>query len=245
MKSQKAFLFILIISLSLIEEIESGAACYGACLGICLGLGAIAFGKKFGIPLDVTGCQTMCMVPCAAGVSWLPACYEKKKKIITFNNDKFKEKFISEIKPHDIVLTMKNKMIVKTEVINNIKTEGNFKFLEFTCLENGSNKELKKIKVTENHVMISLDNKKQVVVNADKVHLGQNFITNSGVCKVIKIDSEIKKNKYTLITEKGTVLSNGILTATMCEQNLTFAKYLKEALIKWDDTIQNLKKHLI
>ena len=95
MKGIKRVILLLFILSELFYEINCGTACYGFCLGICLGMGAIAFGKRYGIPLDVTGCQTMCMAACSWGVLNPPACFSEETEIYVVNGDEIiKKKFL-------------------------------------------------------------------------------------------------------------------------------------------------------
>ena len=89
-------------------------------------MGAIAFGKKFGIPLDVTGCQTMCMAACAWGVLSPPACFSEETKIYIIENNQIIKKNISQIKRNDFVLTHINNIKKKTKVISNERIKRNF-----------------------------------------------------------------------------------------------------------------------
>ena len=148
MKITKVTIMVLLLISQLINEVQSGTACYTFCLGICLGMGAIAFGRKYGIPLDVTGCQTMCMAACSWGVLNPPACFSEETKIYLIKNNQIIKKNISEVKKNDFVLTSKNNIQQKTKVISNERSEGHFEFYNM-ILENKSN-----IKITGNHGII-------------------------------------------------------------------------------------------
>lgn len=89
-------------------------------------MGAIAFGEKYGIPLDVIGCQTMCMAACSWGVLNPPACFSEETKIYVIKNNEIIKKNISEIKRNDFVLTHINNIEKKTKVISNERSEGHF-----------------------------------------------------------------------------------------------------------------------
>ena len=57
------------------------------------------------------------------------------------------------------------------------------------------------------------------------------FMEN-GLCEIKEIKQIILKDKYTLITEDGTVLSSGIYSSTICDsdvdENLTFEQNLEK-----------------
>lgn len=233
---------IIFIFAILNKEINCGAACYGACITLCLGMGAIAFGKKYGIELDVTGCQTMCMAACArAAVPNLPLCYEKHTKIIANENEEIKEKKISEIKEGDLVLTEETGKKIFTKVLSNIKTEGNFSFVQISCLN--SENIIYNIKVTSEHIMIILDNEIKKVVHAKKLKIGNLLPSKNGNCRIIEKKEFFDNVKYTLLTEKGTLFSSNILTTNLCEDQIKDNTELSQALENWKFTLNNLNKN--
>ena len=231
MKKAKIIIMLLLTLSQIINEVQSGTACYGFCLGICLGMGAIAFGKRYGIPLDVTGCQTMCMAACSWGVLNPPACFSEETKIYVIENNQTIRKNISEIKRNDFVLTLINNMKKKTKVISNERIEGNFEFYKI-ILENKSN-----IKVTGNHGII-VKNKKEngvKIMFAKNVKEGDILYTLSGEFRIIEIKKEVQNQKYTLVTEDGTVLASDIYISLICENMIDENSNFKNIMDSWRD----------
>ena len=192
-------------------------------------MGAISFGKKYGIPLDVTGCQTMCMAACSWGVIIPPACFSEETKIYVIKNNQIIKKNISEIKRNDFVLTYINNIEKKTKVISNERSEGHFEFYNI-ILENNYN-----IKVTGNHGVIvknKKDNGKKISL-AENVKEGDILYTLNGEFSIIEIKKEVQNQKYTLVTEDGTVLASDIYISLICENIIDESANFENIMYSW------------
>lgn len=227
MKGVKRVILFLFILSKLFTEINCGTACYGFCLGICLGMGAISFGKRYGIPLDVTGCQTMCMAACAWGVLSPPACFSEETEIYVVNGEEIIKKRIDEIKKDDLVLTYENGKKKTTKVISNEKTIGNFDFYHI-ILENNYN-----IKVTGNHgIIIKIKNDKKILF-AKNVKKGDILYTLNGEYRILDIKKEIQNQKYTLNTQEGTVIASDIYISLICENIIDEKECFDNVMGNW------------
>ena len=223
----KKVILLLFILLELFKEINSGTACYGFCLGICLGMGAIAFGKRYGIPLDVTGCQTMCMAACSWGVLNPPACFSEETEIYVANGDEIIKKRITEIRKDDLVLTYENGKKKITKVISNEKTIGNFDFYHI-ILENNLF-----IKVTGNHGII-IKNKNDKKINfAKNAKKGDILYTLNGEFRILDIKKETQNQKYTLNTQEGTVIASDIYISLICENIIDEKESFDNIMDNW------------
>lgn len=160
-------------------------------------------------------------------------CFEENTKIKRVNHGITEEVIISSIKKGDDILTydykQKSDKIIK--VLDNIKSSGHFSFLRIK-----TDKENKELTVTNNHVMIIKEGQKMKARKAEELKKNDIVLSDSG--KELRI-SEIQylelETKYTLVTEEGTVYSNGIYTSTLCgdfyEENE--GKSFEELLKKW------------
>lgn len=227
---KKNILALFVISSLLVHEISSGVACYGECCLVCTAMGPFKFAAAFGVVLDITGCAAMCMAACALGAFVPPACLSEEMKISVYENQKIIEKNITEIKRNDLILTYKDEKPTFTKVISNIKTEGEFEFIEFK-LSQGEKE--RKITVTDNHSMIVFRKKGKYILYAKNVEKGDYFKADDGLYEVKQISKMTLQNKYTLTTEEGTALTSGIFVSTICESEIKENISFEEAISKW------------
>lgn len=197
----------------------------------------------------IAGCVAVCAVnvvttpeamdlctKCMEGANSL-SCFSDGSTFKLQNNSTLKS---SEIKKGDSLLTLNNENLEKySKVIFHKKIVGNFNFVTI-YLENG-----KSIKVTNEHGIVFIENNKQFIKTADKINEGDLLMTNLGNSKVEKIERSIGNVKYVIETEDGTVFSNEIFVSTICNEEISEKKELKELIQKWSKNHQFLFKNLI
>jgi len=213
--------FILIFSI--IKIIQSCGICLSAC-GI-FGITSFAMANVAMLAIDAK-CYEACAAICATGPV---QCFSNDTEIKVLLNDKIINKKIENIKENDLVLTYdleQNEIL--TFVVKNEKSEGNFNFL---LIEAGN----KTLKVTNNHIMIILENNLLKIKKAEELKINESVLTDEGIFKIEKISSFQLNSKYTLITEAGTILANGIFVSIACENDLKALKSndLKDLLSNW------------
>ena len=173
-------------------------------------------------------CYQACIGICATGPI---QCFSNDTEIKVLENGKTINKKIESVKENDLVLTYDlNKKEILTFVIRNEKSEGNFDFL---LIEAGN----KRLKVTNNHIIIILENNLFKIKKAKDLNINENILTEDGILKINKISPFQLNTKYTLITDAGTVIANGIFVSIACENDL---KNLKSNNLK--DLLSILKK---
>ena len=199
----------------------------GICLATCgvFGVTSIVAVNPALMAIDAK-CYSACVGICATGPI---QCFSNDTEIKVLENGKAINKKIENIKENDLVLTYDlNKKEILTFVIRNEKSEGNFDFL---LIETGN----KSLKVTNNHIMIILENNLFKIKKAKELKINENILTEEGIFKIKKISPFQLNTKYTLITEAGTVLANGIFVSIACENDLKALKSndLKDLLSNW------------
>ena len=197
----------------------------------------------------IAGCVALCAVnvvttpeamelceKCMQGANSL-SCFSDGSTFILQNNSTLNA---SEIKKGDSLLTFNNENLEKySKVIFHKKIVGKFNFVTI-YLENG-----KSIKVTNEHGIVFIENNKQFIKTAEKINEGDILMTNLGNSKVEKIERSIGNVKYVIETEDGTVFSNEIFVSTICNEEISEKKELKELIQKWSKNHQFLFKNLI
>ena len=213
--------FILI--LSIIKLINSCSICLAAC-GV-FGVSSIVAVNPAMMAIDAK-CYQACIGICATGPF---QCFSNDTEIKVIENGKTINKKIENVEENDIVLTYDlNKKEILTFVIRNEKSEGNF---DFVLIEAGN----KKLKVTKDHIMIILENNLLKIKKAEELKINDEILTEEGILKIKNISNFQLDTKYTLITEAGTVLANGIFVSIACDNDLKELKSneLKELLSNW------------
>ena len=224
---------LFLISLSLLNEVRSGAACFAFCCPICTAMGPGKFCAGFGIALDITGCAAACMVACASGMIVPPACFSDDTYLYVLQDEKIISKEILKIKKNDIVATLENGKKTFTKVIDNIREEGKFQFyeFEFKC----QNEMINHLKVTSDHGLITIDNFSKInkVKLASNIKLGELVYSKNGICKITNISTYYLDHKNTLITQEGTVIASDIYVSTICENEIDENKSFEEIIEYW------------
>jgi len=101
-----------------------------------------------------------------------------------------------------------------TKVLKNHRMEGDFVFTAVTVQDNSQSRTLA---VTENHMFLKLHNGTYSVVFAASVQKGDMVRHAGGIGMVEKVGSFVATRKFDLMTDACSVLANGILTTTSCE----------------------------
>ena len=183
----------------------------------------------------IAGCGALCAVnvvtpeamelckDCMNGALSL-SCFSKTAKFYLPNNLTLTA---SEIKIGDSLLTLNEEGSFKfSKVIFKKKSSGKFNFVSI-ILKNG-----KSIKVTDEHGIIFLKNKKKYLKSADQVNIGDIIITTQGNSIVEKIEKFTDNDKFTIETEEGSVFSNEILVSTLCHEEINKKEY-KDIIEDW------------
>ena len=158
-----------------------------------------------------------------------PFCFSGNTLVKVLENGKEIEKQIKDIRKDDLVLVHSGKEKIYNKVLENKLTEGEIEFylVRVKSLEDPS--KLKEISVTPEHLMIVLDEKKEVKTVAAKNLKGDEIMdSEDGLCQVYEISKKTLKNKYTLSVKGGCILANGIFTSSICSGD--DAKLLKPTL---------------
>ena len=158
-----------------------------------------------------------------------PFCFAGNTLVKVLENGKEIEKQIKDIRKDDLVLVHSGKEKTYNKVLENKVTEGEIEFyvVRVKSLEDPS--KLKEISVTPEHLMIVLDEKKEVKTVAAKNLKGDEIMdSEDGLCQVYEISKKTLKNKYTLSVKGGCILANGIFTSSICSGD--DAKLLKPTL---------------
>lgn len=227
---------IIILILSLISRIQSGAVCWTYCWGICSMMGPFKFAAAFGVIFDFGGCSIMCGAACAAGVIVPPACFYSDTLLNVKEGNKIIKKNISEILPNDYIQTLnENNEVYFTKVMINEKSTGNFSF--YQIIVKNSQTQIS-IQITDNHGMIILDEKSnKKIIRASKLKIGDVIMTKNGFGIIVEIIEKKLNEKYNLVTKDGTVLASEIFISTICESEIDENKNYKTLLNNW------IKKH--
>ena len=223
-------IIILTCLLCLISKVSSGVICYPACLLYCAANPLMFAGILASGGIVQMGCLTGCGLACSTGLFIPASCFSEDTILKVKENNNTLEKEIKNINRDDYVLTLNtNGKQIYTKVINNIKSNGDFNFVDIICKANSKNYELK---VTEEHALIIKKDEHKKIVLAKNLKVGMKFFMENGLCEIKEIKQIILKDKYTLITEDGTVLSSGIYSSTICDsdvdENLTFEQNLEK-----------------
>jgi hypothetical protein len=149
--------------------------------------------------------------------------------------DKAERKYIGAIVSGDILLTMKDGKSFWTKVLRNIKTDGEFKFLQITT-KNMIDGTTKKIQVTPEHGLILLsDQGVKTIDSARNARVGDKIIAMNGdTLDIVSIFNTVLNEKYTLETIEGTVLASDLFVTTICSGEIAGGERLfEETMNNW------------
>ena len=166
-------------------------------------------------------------------------CFHPNTIIQVLEKDKLINKRISQIKKEEQVLSYEDKKQILTKVTLNKENKGLFEFFTIKC--KNKNENIKMISITGNHTMIVYKKLKNEIIfkNANKVKIGDLFITSDGLFEVYEIKKEMMNNSYEMRVENGSVLANDILVSTLYLERNEISKYplMEESL---ENKIENL-----
>lgn len=176
------------------------------------------------------------MPTCDKCISW-NCCFSKDTIITVKKNNEVLKKVISEIKIGDNILTLVNGKEKFTKVKYIRKYDDEFKFYEFKCESNGK---VKKITVTNNHIMMVYDKemKKLKYKVAENVICGEDYFnTVDGLFNVNEINVLNLKNKYAIGVDEGSLIADGILVSCLNMNDVNKGLSLDEMIKKYQINI--------
>ena len=231
MNSQKTIYLFLLCLFCLFSKVSTGALCFPACLVFCAANPVMFAGALASGGVTEIACFPGCSIACSMGLFVPAACFSEDTILTVKDSNKVFETEIKNIKRNDYVLTLDNNgNQMYTKVVSNIKSKGNYDFLDIICQASSGNKELK---VTKDHSLVVGDENKKEIILAKNVKVGMNFFINNGLCEVKQINQIILNEKYTLITEDGTIISSGIFSSTICDSEIDEHISFEKNLEKW------------
>ena len=167
-------------------------------------------------------------------------CFHPNTIIQVLEKDKLINKRISQIRRGEQVLSYEDKKQILTKVTQNKENKGLFEFFTIKC--KNKNENIKMISITGNHTMILYEKLKNEILfkNANKVEIGDLFITSDGIFEVYEIKKEMMNNSYEIRVENGSVLANDILVSTLYLEINEISKYPQKIIKSIEKNIENL-----
>lgn len=230
--NSKVINFLIIFCICLISKVSGGALCFPACLIFCAANPVVFQAALVSGGVSEIACLPGCGIACSMGLFVPAACFSDDTQLKVKESNEIVSKEIKYIKRNDYVYTLNaNGSQSYTKVLSNIKTNGNFEFVDIFC-RNGLEK--KELKVTTNHALIIENKKQKKLLLAKNLKIGMKFLDdNNEYCEIIQLKKLFLNEKYTLITEDGTVVSSGIFSSTICENDIDENLSLEKNLEKW------------
>lgn len=220
-------------------------ACHLACQTVFVGCIAAAGGVSAGaaIPAAAVPCYTTCAacyITC--GIAGAPSCLDGSNLVNTSTG----AKQVSEVAQGDFIATINdNGLIEHTQVRGNTLNHGLVDFIEI-ILDDG-----KAFNVTYNHIVAVERSAGNVEIGqAEHVKLGDTLVTSTGHAKASMIRRLQQHSRWTLSTQAGSMLVNGVLVTGICADDFeALPKNLWDALAAWrlqhhDITEKALPSHL-
>ena len=162
----------------------------------------------------------------------LPLCFADNVLVKVLENGKEVEKEIKDVKKDEIVLVHNGKEKRYAKVLDNKETLGDFEFLVVKVKDLKDPSKTKEVAITPDHIMITLDEKKEIKLVAARDLKGDEFFyTENGLYQIYEITKKTLKNKYSLSVKGGCVLANGIFTSSICSGDN--AQFLELSLEEW------------
>lgn len=167
-------------------------------------------------------CVTACLAGCAA------SCMSNETIVTVKENGEGVSKYIENIKTGDLVLTSKDNENYWTKVLRNIKTEGNFEFIQITAQNPYNTSHIQKIQVTPEHGLVFGHKDSPMTIDtAAHIQLGDTLHgPNEDRLSVIDISRTVLDTKYTLETCDGTVLASDFYVTTVCNEVVAGGEHL-------------------
>jgi hypothetical protein len=140
---------------------------------------------------------------------------------------------IALVQPQDKILTLMQGKVSEVRVTQNDKYEGEFDFFEFEAVSRDNSSRVLTVSVTPTHVMILVKTDTLIFSLPNDIRVGDLFHSHEGVFEVSKIRKYSSSEKYTLVTNEGTLLASGILVSTICEEEIVSGGEVTELLTIW------------
>lgn len=214
---------------SLPVKVEAGpgfSVCFPTCVAVCVG-GATAATATIGAVAAAGPCMEACMTACFS------TCFSDKTTVFVKEGDQYLNRNISQVKSGDLVLTSKDNENYGTKVLRNIKTEGNFEFVQITAQNPYNTSYIQKIQVTPEHGLVLRHKDSPMTIDtAAHIQLGDTLHGSNGdTLSVIDISRTILDTKYTLETCDGTVLASDFHVTTVCNEVVAGGEHLFESVM--------------
>jgi len=205
------------VLLLLPKKAEAGPAmpaCLALCAEICL---PTAPGG-----LTYAACMALCTPGCYV------SCFSNETMINVFINGEEIKKHIGEVNIGDMVLTSNYGKNEYTKVLRNIKTEGNFEFMQITAQNPYNISHIQKIQVTPEHgLVLGHEDSPMTIDTAAHIQIGDTLHgPNEERLSVIDISRAVLDSKYTLETCDGTVLASDFYVTTVCNEVVAGGEHL-------------------
>lgn len=182
-----------------------------------------------GYPACILACELACcgtmIIPvllpiylqCAATcpAACLASCFPDNTTFMIMESNMEIPKLVQDIKIGDYIMSKnddgKNEI---TKVIKNEKYVGHFRFAKFITNQN-------ELTVTIDHGVIIYDNLNIYITSAKNVKVGHLLLTkNNTFEEIVNIEIIDLNEKYNLQVESGIVITNSIITSTICREEL-------------------------
>lgn len=197
---------------SLFTTTVSAGPAFPVCIGACLAGAAV-----FTAPL-IASCNLMC-----AGT-----CFSNETMIDVLINGEKTNKHVGEVNVGDMVLTSNYGKHEYTQVLRNIKTEGNFEFIQITAQNPYNLSHTQEIQVTPEHgLVLGHQHSPMTIDTAANIQIGDTLHgSNEERLAVIDISRTVLDTKYTLETCDGTVLASDFYVTTVCNEVVAGGEHL-------------------
>jgi hypothetical protein len=178
----------------------------------------------------IGGCYARC-----SGRRGKAYCLGNETTIEVSDDGYVSQKPISEIKSGDKVFTIANHSKVLTTVVWSEKSVGVF---DFDIIFIGKSI----VVVTPTHGLLKMGSEGDVLVMATSkdVIAGDVMVTAEGLERVLSVEHTHREEKYTLVTEEGSVLASGVLVSTMCEDVYDVGTPFLSAVADWRRLHKNI-----
>lgn len=243
--SKMALLTLALVTLEVLAGPAAYAACYGGCLGTCFTIGAVAMGLC--PPAGVSGaaaCTSSCAGFCAASAL---GCFDDDATAVRVGKSGAAETVpIAALEPEQMVWTLESGERRLTRVVQNIRVQGPFGFVEILASDG---RELFNLTVTAEHNMARLrsagssmdtfDEGLFEMVLARELQIGEQIPVvgpfGKAMARITSSRLLQRPFKNVLTTAAGSVLANNVFTSTICDDKDPLHNHsnFSAALIQW------------
>lgn len=242
MRRQHIAVAVTLLLMNTVGSVISSAICVG-CLDKCFATLPACSATPLG-PVGGAACFIACEAACvlACVVTW---CFDGNVAV-TVRRAGFDVGLlpISDVTAGDEVLTHEDGMDLWTEVRQNMYSPGLVPFLSIEVSSDESVTASEPLVVTPNHVMVVTNTSSGALVlrEAGFLQVGDLLPTAGGASATVTSIKHFESlnGKHTLVTAHGTVVANGVLTTTVCADNLqsngTGVSDLATVLPEWRET---------